>query len=160
VSPVNRLPHPTYPRLIVGDDGSVIGPSGKTLKHFPDKNGYRRINIYTAGQWRQLSVHRLVCETFIGLSDLGVAHIDGDPANNQLDNLRWSTQVENEADKREHGRMLLGSRHHQAKLNETNVRTIREQRALGVSLAALANSYGVSRATISRIALRKTWRHI
>lgn len=43
-------------------------------------------------------VHRLVLTVFApteGMEDLTVDHIDGNPANNNLSNLRWMTAEEN-----------------------------------------------------------------
>lgn len=56
-----------------------------------------------------------------------------------------------------HGRSLTGIRHHQAKLTEEDVQHIRSS---GMTGKALALNYEVSEATISKILLRKTWRHI
>ena len=66
-------------------------------------------------------VHLLVCTAFHGPKppekDL-VAHWDGDGFNNRAENLRWATYVENEEDKRRHGRHMLGERHHSCKLSD------------------------------------------
>ena len=156
-----RRPSARFPRFLVGEDGTVIGPRGKILKTFPDRDGYRRITIYTGpGRWTQVAVHTLVAETFLGERPAwahGVAHRDGDPANNAVTNLRWSTQTENEADKAEHDRHLAGERHHQHKLTEAEVRNIRASRLSG---AQLARTYGVSQTTISDVRSRKTWGHL
>lgn len=154
---------PSWPRLKVGDDGSVIGPSGKTLKCFPDKYGYLRLNVYLGGnQWKQLGAHFLVCETFHGPRPEGhvVAHRDGNPSNNAVDNLRWASPAENEEDKLLHGRSLLGERHHQAKLTEDQVHEIRSLRESGMSLKAIAEKFPVSVSTIHLIVSGKNWKHI
>lgn len=156
-----RRPSARFPRFLVGADGTVIGPRGKILKTFPDRDGYRRITIYLgSGQWQQVAVHVLVAETFIGPKPSEahmVAHGDGDHANNAVGNLRWATQLENEADKREHDRHLAGERHHQHKLTEDEVRAIRTSGERG---SVLARQYGVTHTTINDIRNRKTWRHL
>ncbi len=52
------------------------------------------------------SIHQLVMETFVG-PRIGefpdCCHWDGDPLNNRLENLRWDTHSNNEADKERHG---------------------------------------------------------
>lgn len=160
---VEVRPWPRHPRYLVGDDGSVWGPRGKRLKPFPNKYGYMRINVYTKGSWSQHSVHTLVCEAFIGEmpadKDL-VAHADGDPANNSLSNLRWTTFKENEQDKRGHGRNLQGERHHQACLTTADVLDIRARRSAGEAGKDLAVEYGVSTTTIAEIHLRQSWSHV
>ena len=52
------------------------------------------------------SVHRLVLEAFVGPMPeaMETRHLDGNPANNCLDNLRYGTRAENEADKRLHAK--------------------------------------------------------
>ncbi len=155
---------PSYPGFVVTDEGAVIGPSGRELQHFPNKRGYRRVNVYLgSGRWRQVSVHTLVCEAFHGPQPTGavlVAHGDGNPANNRADNLRWASYRDNEADKRAHGRALIGERHHQAVLSAEQVREIRQRRSAGESGASLAREFGVTPTTICAIHLRKSWRHL
>lgn len=55
-------------------------------------NGYKRICI----RYKQYHVHRLVAETFLPNKDNKptVDHIDRNPENNRLENLRWATQKE------------------------------------------------------------------
>lgn len=150
--------------LIVSDEGDVIGPSGRALRHFPDKNGYRRVNVYYAGErrWKQLGVHVLVCEAFHGPRPDGahVGHGDGDPGNNRVTNLRWTAPWQNEHDKRVHDTAMLGERNHQAKLTEAVVREIRRRRAAGELGVALAREFGVTPTSISYICSLRTWAHV
>lgn len=58
---------------------------------------YRKAYLYN-GQGRSIvRVHRLMMETFYGKCPSGyvVDHIDGDPTNNRLDNLRYLTSADN-----------------------------------------------------------------
>jgi hypothetical protein len=57
-------------------------------------------------------VHHLVLEAFVGPRPAGyqAAHGDGNPINNTLANLRWATPKENEADKRMHGTLPVGTK--------------------------------------------------
>lgn len=69
------------------------------------RGNYRQIHVADAsGLRKQKMVHRLVAEAFLGPA-LGreVRHLDGDPTNNRLSNLRWGTHSENEFDKVAHG---------------------------------------------------------
>lgn len=155
---------PSYPQFQVSEDGKVTGPSGRELRAFPDVRGYLRVNAYEAGKgWKQLGVHRLVCEAFHGAqpawADL-VAHGDGNPSNNRADNLRWATYLENEQDKRDHGRAMLGERHHQAKLTADDVLAIRTARDAGSTLQSLADRFGIGLSQASRIVRRLSWGHI
>lgn len=79
-------------------------------------------------------------------------HLDGNPANNRLSNLKWGTKVENESDKRRHGTSNVGPRNGQAKLNVDQVAEIRRRYAVGgVTQLALAREFGVSDGTICNI---------
>lgn len=53
--------------------------------------------------------------------------------------------------------MQRGSAHHQSKLDEAAVRAIRSSYDKGV---VLAKRYGVSRAVISAVRTRRTWKHV
>lgn len=155
---------PQYPGLRITADGRLRGPSGKWLKPFPGKSGYLRFNLYNAASrtWKQLPVHVVVCEAFHGPRPLDsvVRHLNGNHRDNRAENLAWGSQVENEEDKRTHGRNLAGERHHQAKLTDSDVYAIRSDLQSGVRGSRLAAHYGVSQGTIGAIRLRKTWRHL
>lgn len=58
---------------------------------------YKVISIMLKGKQKFLYVHRLVAEAFIPneLNKPQVNHIDGNPANNNVENLEWATSAEN-----------------------------------------------------------------
>lgn len=156
-------PVPQYPKYQASEDGRIKGPSGKWIRPFPNKGGYLRFNVSLSnGKLTQTSVHIAVCSAFHGPrpDERFAAHRDGDKLNNRADNLYWATYEENERDKREHGSALLGERHHQAKLTESDVRSIRLRLASGEAGRALGEEYGVTETTISHVKHRKTWSHI
>lgn len=68
-------------------------------------DGYQQVSLFRDGSRRSFTVHHLVLTAFIGDRPDGMLcrHIDGNPANNVLDNLRWGTPSENMRDKRRHG---------------------------------------------------------
>lgn len=159
-----RRKSPTYQGFWVSEDGSIVGPSGKILSPMLDPEGYQRISVYLgARRWKRVPVHAMVCEAFHGPRPTPkhlVAHGDGNPANNRADNLRWATYAENEADKRAHGRSLIGERHHQAKLTEQQVREIRARHGAGEQQKTLAAEFEVATYAIWSIVHRRTWRHV
>lgn len=59
--------------------------------------GYRNVCLANNGYKRTVRVHRIVAKTFIPNPDgkLEVNHIDGNKANNRVDNLEWCTRKEN-----------------------------------------------------------------
>ena len=62
-----------------------------------NNKGYYVTDLYTNGVQDTRTVHRLVAETFIPnpehLSD--VNHIDENPRNNRVDNLEWTSHIDN-----------------------------------------------------------------
>lgn len=90
--------------------------------------GYRQICL---GKRYVQSVHVLVLLAFVGPCPEGMEcrHLDGNPANNRLDNLCWGTGSENWNDKRRHGTLniLRGEDCPYSKLTEDTVREIRKR---------------------------------
>lgn len=71
--------------------------TGRILKGSKEPIGYLRVNISKNGIESTKKIHRLVSQAFIpnpeNKSD--VNHIDEDKANNNVNNLEWSTRKEN-----------------------------------------------------------------
>ena len=76
---------------------------GRVLKPTPIPSGYLTVVLYRDGRQTH-SVHRLVAEAFLGLSDFPVVrHLDGSRDNNHASNLAWGTFAENSQDSVAHG---------------------------------------------------------
>lgn len=106
------------------------------------------------GKGNSVCVHSLVLTTFIGEAPPKheCLHINGDPADNRLENLRWGTRSENIFDAIRHGVV-------RRKFTEADVRAIREKLAnaeRGVA-ARLAREFGVPDACIWNIKRGRTY---
>lgn len=125
------------------------------------KSGHLRVILYLKGKRFDCFIHRLVLEAFIGSCPEGMqcCHLDGDPTNNKLENLRWGTQAENAADSIRHGTFARGERSGMSKLTKEAVREIRSTTGYG-SAIALAEKFGVRADYISKIKRRRAWKHI
>jgi hypothetical protein len=164
MSEVEYRESPVYSGYLIGSNGTAIGRAGHLLKPNGDGAGYLKMVMCLPGNLRKtVRVHRLVCEAFHGPPPSPqhvVAHADGDRQNNRADNLRWATYVENEADKRAHGRTIRGERQGFARLTEQGVRDIRRRVAEGEPRRKLAAIYGVSKATLQHAITGRTWGHV
>ena len=60
-------------------------------------NGYLRVCLFKEKKGKHILVHRLVADAFIPNIDNKpyIDHIDGNPKNNIIDNIRWCTHNEN-----------------------------------------------------------------
>ena len=77
---------------------NYLGHGGqKELSLAKDQKGYLRVRIFMAGTRKTVKVHREVAKAFIPNPDNKpeVNHKDGNKENNRVDNLEWSTSLEN-----------------------------------------------------------------
>lgn len=82
----------------VSDKGQVRNSrTGRVLKQEITNRGYRRVILRVNGKPKHFQVHRLVYEAFNGNITEGyqIDHIDGNPSNNNLENLKVATPYEN-----------------------------------------------------------------
>ena len=128
-------------------------------------NGYRRITLRKDMKQVRFPLHRLVALAFIGPAPSGrhqVNHINGNKTDNRPENLEYVTPSENQF----HSYRILksatrpGSKHHNAKISEADVITIRSLWANGKQQKELGAMFGISQPTISEIVHRKMWKHI
>lgn len=92
-------------------------------------------------------VKRLWALHSCGRGDVGCVHPQ---------HLYWGTASQNKADTVGHGTHDRGEKNVNAKLTETAVRDIRREYGV-VSIAALAERYGVAKATVINVARRRAW---
>lgn len=127
------------------------------------KGGYHHVKLFDGhGGYVMRLVQRLVLQAFVGPCPPGMEarHIDGNPANNCLDNLAWSTHADNEADKRRHGTLARGSRVGSAKLTESDIPQIRRMIAQGHKQTLIAKFFGVAPTSICGIHKGRAWMHV
>ena len=147
---------PNYQVSNLGNARSYIRGKPRILKPRLSK-GYYSFHGWADGKEKNIRLHRAVCIAFHGLppSESHVAaHNDGNPLNNNANNLRWATPTENVHDRVKHGRPYTGSDNPNATLTPQDVLRILES---ADSLSKLAKKFGVSKTQISRIRRGRSW---
>ena len=84
---------------MISTDGQVKNiKTGKILKGFKNKKGYLQVPFYKNGKRIQPYIHKLVAEAFIDNPEnkTQVNHIDGNKTNNNVNNLEWCNNRENQ----------------------------------------------------------------
>lgn len=85
-------------KYLISNNGQVKNArSGRILKQEVNHCGYARAHLCNFADRRMRFVHRLVAEAFIPNPEnkTQVNHIDGNKLNNNVENLEWSTPLEN-----------------------------------------------------------------
>jgi hypothetical protein len=145
------LPVPGFAACVT-TDGQVRGPSGQILKHYVSPDGYHHVLI----QRRKLRVHHavLLASGYHRPDGAECRHLDGNPSNNTLSNLRWGTRQENSDDKFLHGRVPCGEEKHDARLTVEQALAIKHDTR---SARAVGREYGVSHTAVLRIRRGTRW---
>ena len=123
--------------------------------------GYQFVSLSVDGVIRKRSVHTLVCSAFRGPRPAGmdVAHDDGCPSNNKVENLSYKTKVENMADRDRHGRTRRAQNSPLAKISDGAAAAIFSAPNIRVA-TEIAIYHGAGRATAKSIRQRKQWRSV
>lgn len=133
------------------------------------KRGYVVIHLSRNKKSYKRYLHRLLLETFVREpfeKEQGM-HLDGNPLNNSLKNLRWGFHKENQSHRIIHGTDNRGGKHGMSKLTKKEVLKIRKlansfnlkKRKLdkGGNYKEIGRKFGVSASTIGHIVRRSTW---
>lgn len=93
----NILSLPVVSKVIDGHTKGTNQNPGRLLKPRALPQGHQQVCLVKEGNKKWVYVHRLVAEAFIKRNrnaDI-VMHLDDDPSNNTVENLKWGTQLEN-----------------------------------------------------------------
>jgi hypothetical protein len=151
--------------VLVGSFGSVrlCPTTGQEveLNQFPrGQRGYRAVCV----RGKSVYVHQLVADTFLGPRPDGqvVVHVDGNPDNNNAENLAYGTRGDVQRKAYDRGTKKptyrRGPSRRTAGLDEAKVREIRENP--DVPTPVFAAKFFVTNNCIACVRSRKTWRHL
>ncbi len=166
-------------RVIIGpysvsDYGKIKNyKTGQILKPSINGRGYYNIDLCKNNNRKTFLVHRLILETFVGPCPEGMEcrHLDGNPKNNKLENLKWGTPKENYNDRKLHGtdrygfkigyKYNIGSKCVTSKLNEKQVRIIKYLLMTKIlTPKEITKIFDISKYIISLIKRNKSWKHV
>lgn len=144
---------------------NVNGKYGQIRSTNINKYGYEAIGMSFNMQQVSTVVHKLVAEAFLGdrPHKADVNHMDGNKANNRLDNLEYVTRKENCRHAFAIGLAVAckGSKNPNSILNELDIIGIRKLlRSKAMKHHEIAFMFGVGRSTIGEVARRRIWRHV
>ena len=125
-----------------------------------DKNGYGIVGLKEKSNIHKGKAHRLSYLLYIGEynPELWVLHTCDNPSCVNPNHLFLGTTQDNTNDRHAKGRSAKGESIKNSKLTEKDVYDIRSRRNEPRQL--VANEYGISRNTVSRIINRDTWKHL
>jgi len=107
-------------------------------------------------------VHRIVATTFIPNPENKpeVNHIDGNRANNRVENLEWCTRSENEKHAyRINLKNRVGQNNPRSKLTTENIKKIRKMAEV-INQKEIAKQFKVTPQCIGAIVRRENWSHV
>lgn len=153
---------PGFPRYMVSSFGNVLGLKGFILKPAVDRKGYLRVALHLKNGKSHRRIHHLVLLAFVGPRDTGIItrHLDGNPANNRLENLKYGTHKENKADSVRHGTLMQGTKQWKSKLDGTKVAEILRLQKIGQTNAIIARMFKIDLTVVQKIAQGKAWKHV
>lgn len=160
-----------FPNYSITKDGQIWstgrpGTKGGCLIPSSSRN-YFKVALWNNGKPISRLIHHLVLETFVGPCPPGMEcrHLNGNPKDNRLENLKWGTRSENQRDSIKHGTAKClhqcGELSSVSKLTEQDVRMIIYMYKTGEFIQQeIADIYNVTRTQVSRIVNKKLWKHI
>jgi hypothetical protein len=138
---------------------------GRVLRILADNINSRGYKVVGLKKRKRMLLHRLVAEHFIQNPNNYpcVNHKDGNKLNNCVDNLEWCTPAMNIKHAWDTGlKKDFGENCSYSKLKDVDVLFIKKtmKEYPNTRHRVLANRFGVSRSTISKIMRRINWKHI
>lgn len=134
----------------------------KILKIGLDSDGYHQVLIASkeGEKFKSTKVHQLVAAAFLGEKPAGswVLHGPNGKEDNAITNLYYGTPAQNVQDKWRDGTIIIGEKHHKAKLTQEDILTIRDCHAKGMTMKEIAKIYGVNQSAIHKIIARVNWK--
>ena len=128
------------------------------------KNSYHKLVLYKHNKQSTFYIHQLVAKAFIHNPDnkITINHIDGNKLNNNVNNLEWTTYLENMTHAIKNNLINnVGESNRGSKLSESQVieidNIIKNKK---ISQEKIAKLFNVNATTIHNIKYRKKWKYL
>lgn len=148
-----------HPQYMVSNIGRVYSKrSNKLLKL--GRADYLLFIVSVNNNRKTLNVHREVAKAFLGPYPNGmeVAHLDGNPHNNDVNNLKYVTAKENQSHRKIHGTDSAKTKNGRAVLTESQVKNIRSKyKPFKYGAPQLAKEFGIGESQVYRIVKGEQW---
>lgn len=138
----------------ISSDGEIRNFAKELLSPMDNASGYKCVFLrMNDGTRRNVLVHRMVLETFIGACTKGMhgCHNNGIKTDNRLINLRWDSRSGNMKDKHIHGTIRRNRQLH----SREKIASIIRMKESGMSLREVSKESGVHLSTVAR----HWWQH-
>lgn len=161
VKSVDRVIKSKSPR----HNNGLIKRKGAVMKQRLSHKGYPTVYLSKNNSQKTVVVHRLVAKAFIPNPENKpqVNHKDTDKENNNVNNLEWSTNIENMRHAVKSGVFddRVGEKSPRAILKKNEVLKIRKlYNETDMTQHEIGHMFGVTNFTVSDIITGKTWTHI
>lgn len=147
-------------KYLVSIEGAIVNE--KTNKQLIPQNngkGYMKVTLSIDGKQIQRYVHRIVAECYLLNKSIQVNHKDGDKTNNNVSNLEWVTNSENQIHAHKTGLKKNGNELWNGKFSKSDIIKIIEMKRNGVLQYKIAETMGTTKSTISDILNGKRYKH-
>lgn len=152
---------------VPGKGDLYISRCGKVFRFGKEKTltinkvGYKVVTVSINNKSHTRYLHRMMLETFVSAcpDKCEALHINGNPLDNRLENLRWGTRKENVSDAIKHGTATIGTKNGGAKLTLHYIKCIKDMWLMGFKSKDIAPHFGVSRGTINKLISGKAYKN-
>jgi len=155
-------------RYAINIKGDVLNiKTNKILKPFTNGVGYYRVSFYDENKKRrQFYIHRLMAANFIPNPEgkMFINHIDGNPSNNNINNIEWCTKSENGIHAYKMGlnytNPKYGEENHNSILNNEIVIQIRNRHKNGERQCDISADLNLSKSHVNSIIAYRIWKNV
>jgi hypothetical protein len=161
---------PGYRGYFASEDGKIISTRSGQQRVLKQRIHKSYLHVQISKDTKRsvkvkMPVHQLVLMAYVGNKPEGFVcrHLNGNPLDNRVENLKWGTALENIQDSIRHGTaacLRFGEKSLAAKLKTVDVLEIERRARSGEPQKKVASDYQINQKHVSDIKLHRTWKHL